>query len=164
MTVFYKENYSDLTVRLSFTEELAILNTDYIQDYSGVDGQILLYRLSDGSNWPLAMTHVPAATPTVDFDVFEGTITLNTIPDGRYELRGRVVDTLGNYTIISAINPALVIGGERIVNVQIVVVPGFPIVYYVDTSGTGRPAQSVNGARDSALISADRDVKKATLE
>ena len=165
MTVFYKENFTNMTVRLAFSEELAILDTDYIEDYSGTDGQILMYRLADGAGYVLPMSHVPAETPGVDFDVFEGTIVLNTIPTGRYELRGRVVDTLGNYTIISEINPALVLGGERIINVQIAVVPGFPIVYYVDaTAGTGRPSNTITGSRDSALISADRDVDKATLE
>jgi hypothetical protein len=164
VTVFYKENYSNVTIKLSFTEELGLLDLDYIEDYSGIDGQVIMTHIANDVSYVLPMTAVPAETPLVDNDVFEGLVDLTTIPNGRYAIKGRVKDIYGNYTILSEINPALVVGGERIISLQVVIVPGFPVVYFVDTYNVNRRDETVLASRPDRVINVERENNKVTLE
>lgn len=111
--IFYRGSYNDLIITLTSDEPLGIVDTDRVEDYYGIDGQVSLYHVQDDAYYSLAMTEAPSQTPGIDDDVFVGVKDLSTLPDGDYTIRGRVVDKHGNYTILDSVQSPF--GNERII-------------------------------------------------
>lgn len=125
MPNFYRGNYTQLWLTLRSDEILGLLDSDYLEDYNGVDGQISVV-LPNNTIMPVLMADVPAETPLIPHDTFTGALELADLPNGHYTVRARVRDTLGNYTIIGAVaNP---IGNERIISLEFDIVAGFGII------------------------------------
>ena len=100
--IFYRANHTTLWLTIESNEALGILDSDYVEDYNGADGQMTLHHVGSDTDYPLVMAAVPDQTPSIDHDVFKGPIELVGLPSGDYEVRGRVRDLTGNYTILSA--------------------------------------------------------------
>lgn len=96
--IFNRGTFTEIWFRLASNEALGILDTDYIEDYYGVDGQLTLVHLETLSEYPILMS------PTVDAvqgNILAGFKLLAGLDDGNYVLKGRVRDVLGNYTILT---------------------------------------------------------------
>lgn len=96
--IFNRGTFTEIWFRLASNEALGILDTDYIEDYYGVDGQLTLVHLGTLSEYPVLMS------PTVDAvqgNILSGFKLLAGLDDGDYVLKGRVRDVLGNYTILT---------------------------------------------------------------
>jgi len=119
---FARASYTQLWLKIRSDETLGILDSDYLEDYNGVDGQITLHHVATVTDYTVLMSHVPGETPTIPFDVFQGVYSpLADLPDGIYELRFRCRDVMGNYTIVNSVqNP---FGGERILSLNLEIVP-----------------------------------------
>ncbi len=132
MIAFYRSSFTAMFLRLTSNEELGILDSDYLEDYFGNDGQISLYHVATDTRYPVVMTELPAETPAIDHDVFQGMITLTSIPDGLYQLQCRVRDTGGNYRIIGAVQSP--IGGEDVSTIELDIRSGESQVYVMAES------------------------------
>lgn len=118
MPTFYRGLFTEMWVTLRSDEVLGVLDSDYLEDYFGTDGQVTL-RYQDGTFYNVLMNEVPEETPGVAHDVFTGPVDLSIIPDGIYTIQGRVRDIIGNYTILDEVeNP---IGDERVINLTFTV-------------------------------------------
>lgn len=96
--IFNRGSFTEIWFRLESNEALGILDTDYIEDYYGSDGQLTLFNTQTLAEYPVLMN------PTIDAisgDILTGYILLSSITDGEYTLKGRVRDVLGNYTILT---------------------------------------------------------------
>lgn len=122
---FYRGQFSQLWLTLRSDEVLGMLDTDYIEDFNGVDGQISVL-MPDNTRMPVLMSEVLSDTPDVPHDSFTGAIELADVPNGHYQVQGRVRDLTGNYTVIGTVaNP---IGNERVIALEFDIVPGFGII------------------------------------
>jgi hypothetical protein len=131
MPTIYRGGMTTLWLTLQSNEQLGILDTDYIEDSYGNDGQVSLYHISTDTHYPVVMIAQPAQTPGVDNDVFMGSYLFSLLPDGDYEIRGRVRDVVGNYTIFSEFqNP---VGGEGVQALGLTIASGFGTIYVVET-------------------------------
>lgn len=149
--VFPRDNYTNMLLTIKSSEELGILDTEYIQDYDSIDGFFTLKRLSDGVRTSYPAVAVPDETPSVDNDVWRITVPLATITNGFYELEGRVRDLIGNHTIFGAV--ASPIGGERVTTLTLEVYAGFAREYIHQTgSVTVRPVLEVIRAERTAYV------------
>lgn len=95
---FYRNTYSQVAITITSNEVLGKLDTDYIEDYYGVDGQITLYHPDTNTRYPVLITAIVAARQ------FIGYFNLANKPLGRYEIQGKVQDMVGNVTIIGSVN------------------------------------------------------------
>jgi len=95
MATLDRTGLTNMVVELQSDEALGILDTSYVEDYNGVDGQVTIYHVADTTSWPIVMSLFP-------IDLLKGQIALAGLPDGNYEVRGRVQDVYGNYTIITS--------------------------------------------------------------
>jgi hypothetical protein len=129
---FYRSQYTELWITLSSDEVLGVLDSSYIEDYFGVDGQITL-RHENGTPYTVLMNELSSETPNIPHDVFTGLADLDSIPDGNYYIEGRVRDVIGNYTILHAVENPL--GSERVLNLQFKVVEGYVPSGYVVNLG-----------------------------
>jgi hypothetical protein len=118
MPTFYRGPFTELWITLRSDEVLGVLDSDYLEDYFGADGQVTL-RYQDGTFYTVLMNEVTEETPGVAHDVFTGPVDLSTIPDGIYTIQGRVRDVVGNYTILDEVETPL--GDERIINLTFTV-------------------------------------------
>lgn len=91
----------NLEVVIDSDEELGVLDTGFIEDYYGVDGYLTLYHVGTAQEFSVVMANVAGGGPYPN-DHFEGTRDATAMPLGAYEVRGRVRDVVGNYTILSA--------------------------------------------------------------
>ena len=129
MPTIYRGGMTTLWLTLQSNEQLGILDTVYIEDYFGNDGQVSLYHISTDTHYPVVMVAQPDQTPGVDNDVFTGSYLFSLLPDGDYQIRGRVRDVVGNYTILSAFqNPA---GGEGVQALGLTIADGFGTIYVI---------------------------------
>ena len=119
---FYRAAHTTLWLTIQSNESLGVLDSDYIEDYHGADGQLTLHHVATTTDYPVLMAPQPDQTPLIPNDVFRGPVTLATLPDGDYELRGRVRDVTGNYTILSAF--ASPQGGEDVQAIVLTILPG----------------------------------------
>lgn len=111
--LFYRSDHTTLFIKLNSDEPLGVLDSDYIEDYNGADGQLTIVNMRTMAQTAVIMVPLPLETPGIPNDVFEGQILLSTLTDDDYEIRGRVRDLVGNYTILTSFaNPS---GGERII-------------------------------------------------
>ena len=112
--IFYRSDHTTLFIQLDSDEPLGILDTDYVEDYNGVDGQLSVYNVTTTTRTAMVMVSQPAQTPGVDNDVFLGQLPLASLPNGDYEIQGRVRDLIGNHTILTRFNSP--IGNETVIN------------------------------------------------
>lgn len=98
--VFYRAAYSTMFVDLGANEELGLLDTDYVEDHAGVDGQITLYHRATDTRYTFPVVAVPGQTPGIPNDYFRAAVTLAGIPDGVFAIEGRVRDLVGNETLL----------------------------------------------------------------
>ena len=123
MATIYRGGMTTLWLTLQSNEALGILDSAYIEDYFGADGQVSLYHIATDAHYPVVMVAQPDQTPGVDNDVFKGSYLFSLLPNGDYEIRGRVRDVVGNYTILSALqNPS---GGEGVQALALTIDAGF---------------------------------------
>lgn len=131
MPTIYRGGMTTLWLTLQSNEQLGILDTDFVEDYFGNDGQVSLYHISTETHYPVVMVAQPDQTLGIDNDVFMGSYLFSVLPDGDYEIRGRVRDVVGNYTILSAFqNP---VGGEGLQALGLTIASGFGTIYVVET-------------------------------
>lgn len=95
--IFNRAFYNELWFRLESDEMLGLLDSAYIEDFYGVDGQLILKNVNTGQEYSVLMSRQLNGISSV----FTGYINLNTIPNGDFVLTGRVVDVNGNYRILS---------------------------------------------------------------
>ena len=114
---FNRQNYQELWITLASNEVLGILDSDYLEDYFGVDGQVSLYNVGTDTRYDVAMNEVSTETPSIPHDVFRGFVPLLGLPNGEYVVQGRVRDVVNNYTVLNAVqNP---FGNERVLDLTI---------------------------------------------
>jgi hypothetical protein len=111
--IVYRGSFSSLWVTLQSNEQLGILDTDYLEDWAGNDGQVTVHHVEGATDYPVLMVEQPAQTPGTANDVFRGQIDLDAVPDGNYEIRGRCRDIVGNYTILNSVQSP--VGGEQVI-------------------------------------------------
>ena len=104
------------------------------------------------------MTEVPGETPSIDHDVFQGMVTLASVPDGLYQLPCRVCDLAGNYLIIGAVETPF--GGEDQSTLELDIRPGESNVHVLTESFLTVRAVlvAVNCAREQLVSRIDRAV------
>lgn len=129
MPTIYRGAMTTLWLTLRSNEALGILDTDYIEDYYGNDGQISIYHIATDTHYAVSMIAQPDQTPGIDNDVFMGSYLFSLLPDGDYEIRGRVRDVVGNYTIISAVQTPL--GGEGTQALSLTISSGYATIYTI---------------------------------
>lgn len=108
----------DLVLHLASNEALGVLDTGYLEDYYGTDSQLTLYHLATGVAYPVAMVET-AETPSVPHDQFEGSYPFELLPDGDYEIYGRLRDVAGNYVVLGTV--AHPYGGESVIRVVLTI-------------------------------------------
>ncbi|MEZ0137380.1 MAG: hypothetical protein AB9Q17_02395 [Candidatus Reddybacter sp.] len=153
MPTVYRGGKTTLWLTLQSSEELGILDTDYIEDYFGNDGQVSLYHISTTTHYAMTMIAQPGETPSVDNDVFKGSYLFSLLPDGDYEIRGRVRDVVGNHTILSAFQtPA---GGEGVQALGLTIADGFGTIWVIDAGPLLIRTGIDTGAHIGPVISAN---------
>jgi hypothetical protein len=123
MSTFVRGFFTELWITLRSDETLGILDSDYLEDYFGVDGQISLLHDSN-VRYTVAMNEVAEETTNIPHDVFTGFLELDSIPNGHYIVQARVRDIANSYTILGAVENPL--GTERVINLEFDVVDGPP--------------------------------------
>ncbi len=98
MTTFYRGGFQELWLTLSSDEALGLLDTGYLQDWSGQDGSVSLLHLHTGQRFPVPMAPAPPDSAAN----FRGWVALEGLPSGSYAIQGRVRDLVGNITILGA--------------------------------------------------------------
>lgn len=127
--VFDRENHDSLVVTLTANEPLGILDTDFVEDYFGVDGQVTIYNTSSLVRTALVMVAVPGETPGTPDDIFRGQKLLSLLPDGDYEIQGRVRDVVGNHVILGDFQTPT--GGETTLVLSFSIESGADITFYL---------------------------------
>jgi hypothetical protein len=113
MQIFRRGDYNQLWITLQSNEVLGLLDSSYIQDYYGTQGQVSLLNTETQTRTFVLMSEDVSATPAMFHDVFSGYIDLSELDDGLYKVEGMVRDVAGNYTILSQIeNPT---GQEQVI-------------------------------------------------
>lgn len=122
MTSFFRGDFHELWLTLSSDEPLGVLDTAYLEDWSGMNGRVSLLHLPTGQRFP-----VPMAPASSDSRVnFKGWIPLADLPTGAYAIQGRVRDLLGNATILGGyVTPE---GSERVLRLEFNLIDGGKIV------------------------------------
>ncbi len=152
MPTIYRAGMTTLWLTLQSNEALGILDSAYIEDYFGNDGQVSLYHNATDTHYSVLMVAQPAQTPGVGNDVFMGSYLFSLLPDGAYEIRGRVRDIVGNYTILSALQtPA---GGEGVQALGLSIASGFASIYVLQLGPLSIRTGIDTGARFGRKISA----------
>ena len=153
---FQRANYGQIAITLSADETLGLLDSAYLQDYNGNDGQLSLFNEFTGIRYPVLMGEIPELTPEIPHDVFRGYFQITGRPNGLYWLQGRLRDVVGNYTVLGQVaNP---IGNERVLNIGIDVVPGFGISKSIAIKLTGVAVSALRvGSFPKNKISLGRD-------
>ena len=138
--IAYRGVFSTLWLTLASNEVLGILDTGYLEDFFGADGQVTVHHIEGGTDYPVVMVEQPAQTPGTANDVFMGQLALASIPDGHYEIRGRCRDTGGNYSILGSVDSPL--GGEQVLALPFEVKEGAGLHYPAAGAKLKRPALS----------------------
>jgi hypothetical protein len=119
--VFHRTGFDELWITITSNETLSVLDTAYVEDYFGVDGQLTLHNMTTDVRTPFVMTEDIDETPLTPHDVFIGVVDLTGLPDGTYRVEGRVRDILGNYRILSDFFDPL--GTEDVTLYEILITP-----------------------------------------
>lgn len=131
MLVFRRTGFSELWITIQSEEPLGLLDTGYIENYFGVDGQLTLRKMADDTRISFAMAEDVSQTPTIPHDVFTGFIDLSALDDGIYRVEGRVRDNVGNYRILSEVQAPF--GTEDVTLFEIEITP-FEVVIFISPS------------------------------
>jgi hypothetical protein len=126
MADFFRGTYSTIWITLRSDEPLGFLDSSYLEDFDGIDGYISIYHPATLQRWSIPMVDLPTETPLTPHDVFRGGIALSSLPDGGFEIQGRVRDTAGNYKIIGAVSSP--IGGEGVQSLTFKIVAGLGVI------------------------------------
>lgn len=132
MSTIYRGQFSTLWITLQSNEQLGILDSGYLEDYYGNDGQVTLHHVESSTDYPVLMIEQPAVTPSIPQDVFKGQVSLAGLPNGTYQVRGRCCDTVGNYTILSSVQTP--VGDEQILALGFGIRDGTGLRYQVPVS------------------------------
>ncbi len=143
---FNKLHYNEIWITLSSNEELGILDSDYLEDYFGADGQITLINESTLVRTPLLMNEITGGGP-FPHDVFTGYVPSDDLPVGFYHVEARVRDVIGNYSIIGEVSDP--IGGERIINLA------FEVVEFASAAGV---IVQIGAMRLMGIVSMDSSI------
>ena len=130
MLTFYRGAFTQVEITISASESLGLLDSDYIEDYYGVDGQLTLRRSASAFEVAVLVFPDGLETPSIPNDVFRGLIPLASLADGTYSLLGRVRDTLGNSTILGSVQGG---GIGAVVNLDFRVLAGQGAYYSGET-------------------------------
>lgn len=122
MSTFYRQQFDFVTLTLTANEPLGMLDSNYLENENGVDGYLTLYHVLTGQRFSVVMADVSSGN---NHDTFYGQIALSALPDGDFEVRGRVRDLVGNYTVLSSVSSPL--GGERVLPMTVTLRPGYGI-------------------------------------
>lgn len=114
MSIVYRGQLTTLWVILQSNEQLGLLDSDYLEDYFGNDGQLTLHHVESNTDYPVLMIEQVTDTPIIPHDVFRGQVSLAGLPSGTFQVRGRCRDRAGNYTVVSAVQSP--IGDEQVVS------------------------------------------------
>ena len=151
MSTVYRGAFATLWITLQANEQLGVLDSAYLEDYYGNNGQVSLYHVASDTCYPLVMIELTQETPDIPHDVFIGQTSLAGLPDGAFEVRARVRDVVGNYSIISAVQTP--IGGERLVAMGFSIATGAGYIYAVNINGAlvtlGLTIGSLSGPGDA---------------
>ena len=165
MSTLYRDNFTTLWVELWADEQLGLLDSDYIEDFDGVDGAVTLHHVDTATDYQVAMLPYPGETPGTDNDVFKGTLPLSSLPDGLFEVRGRARDAVENETVMGEIAGGTP-PGARVLSLQLTVATGSsPTIYAVPVTAAFRGGYSVTagaGGTEFAVF-AERPITSATL-
>jgi hypothetical protein len=143
MLVFYRSTFTELWITIQSNEPLAPLDSGYVEDYFGVDGQLTLYNVDTNSRTPVLMSEDTGETPSIPHDVFTGMVDLTLVPNGNYRVEGRVRDVIGNYRILSEVQTPF--GGEAVTLYEIIITEGLVVVVSPKTISVGlRPSFSMS--------------------
>jgi hypothetical protein len=153
-----KKTWLDLYIQSD--EELGILDTSYVEDYYGVDGQLTLHHVSTGQEFDILMSEIPGGGPA-PHDYFKGTISVANMPLGLYEIRGRVRDVLGHYTILTSFSSPM--GGERVIDLSFILTESLCVTISASVSALSASARGEALAASAALLSLGADVALASL-
>lgn len=134
MSVIYRSQFSTLWITLEANETLGILDSDYLEDYYGNDGQVTLHHVDSATDYPVLMVEQVAETPEIPHDVFRGQANLTGLPDGNYQVRGRCRDVVGHYTILSSVQTPF--GGELVIALGFEIRAGQGFFYQPFPAGT----------------------------
>ena len=113
---FYRGAFTTLHVLIRVSEPLALLETGFVEDFYGVDDQLTLYHLESRRRFELLMTNTPEGN-------LEGYYSLDALPNGVFEVQGRMKDALGNATIFNAVETP---GPGAVLPLRVSVLPGTP--------------------------------------
>jgi len=128
MILFLRGGYQELWLTLASDEPLGILDTAYLEDWSGQDGQVSLLQIQTGQRFPVPMAPAPSGSRVN----FQGWIALSGLLNGVYAIQGRVRDLVGNVTILGGYHAPD--GSERVLNL------GFELSCYDPPNpGVSRP-------------------------
>jgi hypothetical protein len=120
--VFYRSIHTELALTLTSDESLGLHNVDWWQDHDLIEGQVSLQHVSSGVRFPLLVSLVPEATPTVPNNVFRGYALMSELPNGVFQIQGRCRDIAGNYTILGAVSVPQ--GNEREIDLKFAIADG----------------------------------------
>lgn len=123
MITFFRGQYAEAVLEIHSSEELGLINTGFLEDAYGTDGQISVRNMDTGIRYPLLMAEVSDGGPPHDY--FRGYLPLASVPNGPYALDFRVQDPRGNVTIVGALET----GGtaDRYQSIEFAIAPGFGV-------------------------------------
>jgi hypothetical protein len=118
--IFRRDQYSSIVITLTSDEPLGIFDSEFIEDASGLDGYLTLLHVTSNQRWQMPMTAVHLETPGTANDVFTGSLSLSSLPDGAYQVLGRVRDLAGNHTTLTAGSNS----GDRVITLEFSITSG----------------------------------------
>lgn len=139
MIIFYRGSYSQAVITVQSNEVLGDLDTSFVEDYYGNDGQLSFYSLSAGTRSPFLVNWIDDTRTA-----FRGWLPLSIINDGVYELQGRVRDVVGNYTILSDYFDIAALGQKYTLAFEVAAGNAFVPPYF-------DPVMHIEGQYDEAL-------------
>lgn len=93
---FFRSNFAQIAIAIQTNEALGLLQTDYIEDIDGIDGQLSIVSSTGVKRSFL----VSVISNELSGCLLQGRINLSLIGDGFYSIQGYARDTLGNITAI----------------------------------------------------------------
>jgi hypothetical protein len=104
--LFYRGTFTHLLIRLESSVAIGVLDVTYVQDYFGANGQLTIQHLDSGQRFVVPMV-------VAGDDKLQGTILFADIPNGDYQIQGRIRNTSDEYFILTVVQTPL--GGEEII-------------------------------------------------
>lgn len=136
MSTFHRANFQQIAFTFTSLEPLGLLETAYLEDVNGVDGQVTLTGPGE-----LRLSLLVSGMDS-EHERFRAFLTLDGLPDGQYAVSGRARDVVGNEAVFSL--PFALANGLGVV----LVLPGMTLagVVIVDGPPAAQPFVSVQAA------------------